>query len=59
MQIMLTARFEEALTYATQLHSAQVRKGTKTPYVAHLLGVASIVLENGADEDEAIVALLQ
>jgi GTP pyrophosphokinase len=55
---MLTARFEEALTYATRLHSTQVRKGTNTPYVAHLLGVASIALENGADEDEAIAALL-
>jgi (p)ppGpp synthase/HD superfamily hydrolase len=55
---MLTPRFEEALIFATQLHSKQLRKGTKTPYVAHLLGVASIVLENGADEDEAIAALL-
>lgn len=55
---MLTPRFEEALIFATQLHSEQFRKGTKTPYVAHLLGVASIVLENGADEDEAIAALL-
>src|SRR5215208_488722 len=55
---MLTRRFEEALTFATQLHSNQVRKGTNTPYIAHLLGVASIALENGADEDEAIAALL-
>ncbi len=28
------------------------------PYVAHLLGVASLVLEDGGDEDEAIGALL-
>lgn len=55
---MLTTRFEEALTYATRLHSTQVRKGSNTPYIAHLLGVASIALENGADEDEAIAALL-
>ena len=55
---MLTSRFEEALTFATRLHANQVRKGTNTPYVAHLLGVASIALENGADEDEAIAALL-
>ncbi|HXE57653.1 MAG TPA: HD domain-containing protein [Gemmatimonadales bacterium] len=55
----LTSRFEEALVYASQLHAAQVRKGgTGTPYVAHLLGVASIVLEHGGDEDEAIAALL-
>ena len=55
---MLTARFEDALIYAARLHSAQVRKGTNTPYLAHLLGVASIALENRADEDEAIAALL-
>ena len=55
---MLTTRFEEALIYATRLHAAQVRKGSNTPYIAHLLGVASIALENGADEDEAIAALL-
>jgi len=54
----LSARFEEALVYAAQLHADQARKGTTIPYVAHLLGVASIVLEQGAGEDEAIAALL-
>lgn len=54
----LTARFEEALVYATQLHAGQVRKGTTIPYIAHLLAVAGIVLENGGNEDEAIAALL-
>lgn len=43
---------------AVQLHATQVRKGTTIPYAAHLLGVASIALEHGADEDEAIAALL-
>ena len=28
------------------------------PYISHLLAVARIVLEAGADEDEAIAALL-
>ena len=55
---LLGRRFERALSYATRLHAAQVRKGTCTPYLAHLLGVASLALENGADEDEAIAALL-
>lgn len=55
---MLSERFTEALTYATQLHAGQVRKGSGTPYIGHLLGVASIVLENGGNEDEAIAALL-
>ena len=56
--MMLSERFIEALTYATQLHATQVRKGSGVPYIAHLLGVASIALEYGANEDEAIAALL-
>lgn len=55
---MLTGRFEAALTYACRAHSDQLRKGTKTPYVAHLLAVASLALECGASENEAIAALL-
>jgi GTP pyrophosphokinase len=54
----LGSRFEDALVYATRLHSAQFRKGTAIPYVAHLLGVANIVPEYGGNEDEAIAALL-
>ena len=56
--MQLSDRFTEALTFAAELHADQVRKGSGTPYLAHLLGVASIVLEYGADEDEAIAALL-
>ncbi len=55
---MLTKRFEEALVFAAELHREQLRKGTQTPYVAHLLAVASLALEHGATEDEAIAALL-
>lgn len=55
---MLSERFTQALTYAHQLHAHQVRKGSGVPYIAHLLGVASIALEYGANEDEAIAALL-
>lgn len=54
----LTPRFEEALVLANTLHRNQRRKGTDIPYVAHLLGVAAIALEIGADEDQAIAALL-
>ena len=54
----LSPRFDQALIYATHAHATQVRKGTETPYVAHLLGVCSIALEYGASEDEAIAALL-
>jgi (p)ppGpp synthase/HD superfamily hydrolase len=35
-----------------------VRKGTSTPYVAHLLAVAATVLEYGGDQDLAIASLL-
>ncbi len=55
---MLSKRFTEALTYATRLHATQTRKGSGIPYIAHLLGAASIALEYGANEDEAIAALL-
>ncbi|GCE14440.1 HD domain-containing protein [Tengunoibacter tsumagoiensis] len=55
---MLSHRFEEAIIYAIQLHAQQKRKGSETPYIAHLLAVTSIVLEQGGNEDEAIAALL-
>jgi len=54
----LSHSFELALVHVTQLHSRQERKGSRIPYVAHLLGVASIVLQYGGREDEAIAALL-
>jgi (p)ppGpp synthase/HD superfamily hydrolase len=54
----LTERFEDALVHATRLHTGQRRKGGRVPYAAHLLGVASIVLDHGGDEDQAIAALL-
>ena len=54
----LSARFDEALVLASTLHRAQARKASGVPYVAHLLGVASLVLEDGGSEDMAIAALL-
>jgi hypothetical protein len=54
----LTARFREALVWAAELHATQTRKGGDTPYVAHLMAVASTVIEHGGDEDQAIAALL-
>lgn len=57
-QQLLDARFEQALVYAFRLHSGQKRKQSQVPYIAHLLGVTSIVLEDGGNEDEAIAALL-
>ncbi len=54
----LSSQFDQALQYAVLIHGGQQRKGTEVPYVAHLLGVASIALEYGANEEEAIAALL-
>ena len=55
----LTARFNEALVFTAELHARQTRKGLeRIPYIAHLLGVASLVIEAGGDEDMAIAALL-
>lgn len=54
----LSPRFSDALVYACELHAEQRRKLSDTPYIAHLLRVAGIVLEHGGGEDEAIAALL-
>ncbi|HWA57421.1 MAG TPA: HD domain-containing protein [Gemmatimonadales bacterium] len=56
--LSLSPKFTEALLYAGELHGRQRRKGSGIPFMAHLLGVASIVLEDGGDEEEGIGALL-
>jgi GTP pyrophosphokinase len=55
---MLSPAFDGAFAYAHQVHSTQTRKGPNAPYLAHLMGVASIVLDDGGTEAEAIAALL-
>src|SRR6266852_2465223 len=61
--LQLTPRFTQAVDYARQVH-VSLRKGTQVPYMAHLLGVAALVLgETGhvpfpVTEDMAIAALL-
>lgn len=54
----LGPRFNDALTYALELHGRQRRKGSGVPYIAHLLAVAALVIEDGGDEDQAIAGLL-
>ena len=56
--MQLSPQFEKALTYATRIHGGQLRKKTRIPYIAHILGVAAIAMEYGANETEAIGALL-
>jgi (p)ppGpp synthase/HD superfamily hydrolase len=55
---VVSKRLISALGYAAHLHSCQIRKRTERPYIGHLLGVASIVIEYGGEEDLAIAALL-
>lgn len=48
--------FLRAVAYAAEVHDGQRRRGV--PYLAHLMGVAALVVEEGGDEPEAIAALL-
>ena len=54
----LTARFLAAVALAAERHGRDRRAGTGIPYLAHLLVVTGLVVEDGGDEDEAIAALL-
>ena len=61
--LRLTLRFTQAVDYAREIHTG-TRKGGQVPYMAHLLGVASLVMgETGnvpfaVSEDMIIAALL-
>lgn len=55
---ILTGRYDDAFRYAREVHARQTRKRTGSPYLNHLMGVASIALDDGGSEDEAIAALL-
>jgi hypothetical protein len=48
----------DAVEFARAHHEHDVRKGTSIPYLSHLLAVASITLDHGGSEDQAIAALL-
>ena len=43
---LLTDRFQRAFALASEVHARQVRKGTRIPYLAHLMSVAALVLEH-------------
>jgi (p)ppGpp synthase/HD superfamily hydrolase len=53
-----TRRLADALAMAVEAHQGQVRKGTDIPYIAHPMAVASLVIEHGGSEDQAIAGLL-
>lgn len=54
----LGSRLQRAFRYAAEKHEGQARKQTAVPYLSHLMGVTSLVLEAGGDEGLAIAALL-
>ena len=54
----LGPRVAEAVAFAITKHGGQVRKGTSTAYLTHLLAVASLVGDSGGSEDEVIAGLL-
>jgi (p)ppGpp synthase/HD superfamily hydrolase len=54
----LTNKFRKALVYASRLHGGKLRKKTQIPDIGHVIGVTAIALEYGANETEAIAALL-
>jgi (p)ppGpp synthase/HD superfamily hydrolase len=53
----LGERFVDALGYATRAHDGQLRGSDEQPYIAHLLRVTGLVIQDGGSEDEAIAAL--
>jgi (p)ppGpp synthase/HD superfamily hydrolase len=55
---VLSDRFADALGYAARVHAGQLRRADGQPYIAHLLRVAGLVIQEGGSEDEAIAALL-
>jgi len=54
----LTDRFLAAVRLAEEVHGRERRAGTEIPYLAHLLVVTGLALEDGGDEDQAIAAML-
>lgn len=55
----LSNRYQEALVETFRLFGQMERKNAdRTPFMAHLMSVSSLVLEHGGSEDEAIAALL-
>ncbi len=56
--LILMDRLQQAFAETCALHGGQFRKGTKIPYISHLMAVASLVMENGGGTAEVIAALL-
>ncbi len=61
-----SSKFLDALNFANDRHAGHLRKGTKIPYLTHLLAVSSLAIEDSSSDDNlkddietvAIAALL-
>src|SRR4029450_1560613 len=54
----LSERFDEGLLFASRHHREQLRKGSRVPYMTHLMSVSALAMEHGGTEDQAIAGLL-
>jgi (p)ppGpp synthase/HD superfamily hydrolase len=52
------ALLAEAFAFALEAHGEQRRKGTRVPYVSHVIRVCGLVLEHGGDARQAAAGLL-
>ena len=53
-----TGLIQEAFNIASHEHREHVRKGTRIPYLSHLLAVSALVIEHGGTEVQASAGLL-
>jgi guanosine-3',5'-bis(diphosphate) 3'-pyrophosphohydrolase len=56
--LLMSPQFDEALCWAAQCHQGQFRRGGKTPYIAHVVAVATILERARFEEDVVIAGLL-
>jgi (p)ppGpp synthase/HD superfamily hydrolase len=55
---MFSTDVAQAFDLALELHRDQCRKGTHSPYIGHLMGVAALVTEHGGSQAQVIAAFL-
>lgn len=51
---MFTRKIHAAFDYAARCHASHLRKGTQTPYLSHLMGVGSLVMEAASAGEQAL-----
>jgi (p)ppGpp synthase/HD superfamily hydrolase len=56
--VHLSKRFFKATEWAAARHASRPRRGPATPSLGQVLGIASVVLEDGGTEREAIAAMV-